>query len=140
MREGAAPQEPPRLACVYYVLHITCMSFGSFLRGRRERLRKDDARYSLRQVAARIGVEPSYLSKVERGLVAPPSEGTTVRLAADLDLDPDALLALAGKVSSDLLEAIRKRPELFAELIRELKGMPDKAVLRLVREVRDGSW
>ena len=116
------------------------MSFGSFVRGRRERLRKDDARYSLRQVAERIGVEPSYLSKVERGLVAPPSEVTTVRLAADLNLDPDALLALAGKVSSDLLEAIRKRPELFAELIRELKGLPDKAVLRLVREVRDGSW
>jgi hypothetical protein len=43
-------------------------------------------------------------------------------------------------VSSDLQEAIRKRPELFAALIRELKGMPDQAVLRLVREVRDGNW
>ena len=38
------------------------------------------------------------------------------------------------------LEAIRRRPQLFAELIRRLKDMPDHAVLRLVREVRDGEW
>ncbi len=30
--------------------------------------------FSIRQVAVRIGVEPSYLSKVERGEEAPPSE------------------------------------------------------------------
>ena len=69
-----------------------------------------------------------------------PSEETIVRLATALEVDPDALLAMAGKVSSDLQEAIRRRPQLFAELIRELKGMPDRAVLRLVREVRDGDW
>ena len=50
------------------------------------------------------------------------------------------LLALAGKVSSDLQSIIRRRPKLFAELIRQLKDMPDHAVLRLVREVRDGEW
>jgi hypothetical protein len=47
---------------------------------------------------------------------------------------------MAGKVSSDLQEAIRRRPELFAAVIRELKDMPDHAMLRLVREVRDGGW
>jgi hypothetical protein len=50
------------------------------------------------------------------------------------------MLALAGKVSTDLQQVIRRRPELFAQLIRELAQMPDRAVLRLVREVRDGSW
>jgi hypothetical protein len=54
--------------------------------------------------------------------------------------DPDVLLAMAGKVSSDLQETIRRRPELFAQLIRELKDQPDHAVLRIVREVRDGKW
>ena len=47
---------------------------------------------------------------------------------------------MAGKVSSDLQDVIRKRPALFAELIRQLKEMPDHAVVRLVREVRDGEW
>jgi HTH-type transcriptional regulator, competence development regulator len=55
-------------------------------------------------------------------------------------VEPDLLLAMAGKVSSDLLEVIRRRPLLFAELIRQLKDLPDHAVLRLVREVRDGDW
>ena len=114
--------------------------FGDYVRRRREALRKKDALYSVRQVAQRIGVEPSFLSKVERGDAAPPSEAKIVALALELDEDADVLLALAGKVSSDLQQAIRKRPELFATLIRELKNMPDRTVLRLVREVRDGNW
>lgn len=115
-------------------------SFGDFIRKRRERLRANDPAYSVRQVAQRMGIQPSYLSKVERGEVAPPSEQTTRKLAHELGLDSDMLLAMAGKVSSDLQDVIRRRPELFAELIRGLKEMPDHAVLRLVREVRDGEW
>jgi len=114
--------------------------FGDYVRKRREALRAQDDGFSVRQVAQRIGVEPSFLSKVERGETPPPSEARIVALAQELDEDPDVLLALAGKVSSDLQAAIRKRPELFATLIRELKDMPDHAVLRLVREVRDGKW
>ena len=113
---------------------------GPFLRRRREELRAGDARYSLRQVAGRIGIQPSYLSKVERGLVPPPGEETMVRLARELELDPDVVLALGGKVSSDLKAVIRKRPRLFARLIRELEDQPDDAVLRIAREVRDGEW
>ena len=45
-----------------------------------------------------------------------------------------------GKVSSDLQAAFRRRPDLFAQLIRELKNLPDRALLRIVREVRDGEW
>ena len=115
-------------------------TFGSTVRQLRERLREHDRRYSLRQVAHRIGVEPAYLSKIERGVAPPPSEATTVRIARELNQDPDVLLALAGKVSSDLKDIIRRRPALFAELIRELKSAPDEAVFRIVRVVRDGDW
>ena len=116
------------------------VAFGTFIRDRRERLKESDTTFSVRQVAQRIGVEPSFLSKVERGDVPPPSESKIVALAGELGEDPDVLLALAGKVSTDLQEVIRKRPELFGSLIRELKDMPDHAVLRVVREVRDGNW
>lgn len=114
--------------------------FGTHIRETRERLAEGDTRYSLRQVAQRIGVEPAYLSKVEREQVAPPSEATVARLADDLGEDRDVLLALAGKVSGDLQDIIRRRPKLFAELLRELRKAPDVAVLRIVREVRDGEW
>ncbi|MCY3807962.1 MAG: helix-turn-helix transcriptional regulator [Gemmatimonadetes bacterium] len=118
----------------------TMTHFGPTVRQIRESLRAHDRRFSLRQVAYRIGVEPAYLSKIERGVAAPPSEATTVRLAKELDEDPDVFLALAGKVSSDLQEIIRKRPKLFAELIRELREAPDEAVFRIVRVVREGDW
>ena len=114
--------------------------FGDHVREVREQRRKDDPRFSLRQVAARVGIEPTYLSKLERGELAPPSEETTRRIAEDLGEDPDMLLALAGKVSGDLQAIIRKRPKLFAELIRQLRQAPDHAILSVVRHVRDGEW
>ena len=126
---------------VYYILHMADLkTLGDYIRDRREALRAEDPGYSLRQVAERVGIEPSYLSKVERGLGSPPAEETLLRIARELGLDGDVVLALAGKVSADLRDTIRRRPQLFAELIRELKDMPDHAVLRLVREVRDGEW
>ena len=121
-----------------YVVYMT--HFGQHVRDLRESRRSEDRRFSLRQVAHRIGIEPAYLSKIERGDFQPPSEATTVLIAKELDEDPDVLLAMAGKVSSDLQEIIRKRPRLFADLIRDLKDAPDHAILRVVREVRDGEW
>jgi transcriptional regulator with XRE-family HTH domain len=114
--------------------------FGDHVRKVRERLLAGDRSYSLRQVAERVGIEPAYLSKVERGEVAPPGEDTIVRLAEELGEDRDVMLALAGKVSTDLRDIIRARPKLFAELLRELKRAPNHAIVRIVRQVRDGDW
>lgn len=115
-------------------------SFGDHLRACREARKGEDPSFSLRGLARAVGVEPSYLSKVERGLEPPPSEARIVALALALGEDPDLMLALAGKVSTDLMEAIRRRPALFGRLLRELRDLPDHAVLRIVREVRDGHW
>ena len=113
---------------------------GKYIREKREKLLKGDKKFSLRQVSQRIGIEPSYLSKIERGQEVSLSEGKIILLSIEINEDPDVLLALSGKVSSDIQEIIRKRPQLFTQLIRELKGLPDHAVLRIVREVRDGEW
>ena len=115
-------------------------SFGDYIRRRREELRTGDPTFSVRQVASRAGLEPSYLSKIERDEQPPPSEESIRALAKVLGEDPDVLLALAGKVSADLQRIIRARPKLFADLLRQLRDQPDHAVLRLVREVRDGKW
>ena len=116
------------------------MTFGTYIRAARENLRDDDRAFSVRKVAQRIGVEPAYLSKIERDQTAPPSEAAIRRLAEDLGEDPDLLLAMAGKVSTDLQGIILHRPRLFADLLRELKDAPDHAILRVAREVRDGEW
>ena len=118
----------------------TSSAFGDRLRRLREPRAMRDRAFSLRQVASRCGVTPAYLSRIERGELAPPGEETLIKLADELGEDRDVLLALAGKVSADLRAAIMARPKLFAELIRAIKDAPDHAVLRIVREVRDGNW
>lgn len=115
-------------------------SFGEHVKKIREQRYRTESSFSLRRVAGRIGVEPSYLSKIERNVLGPPSEATTVRLARELGENPDVLLAMAGKVSKELQGIIRKHPEAFAELIRALEEASEHAILRVVREVRDGDW
>ena len=87
-----------------------------------------------------MGIEPSYLSKIERGEPPPPGEQTILRLAEELGKNPDALLALAGKLSSDLLENIRERPTVVAELRRTVRGLSAKRVSLISRQIRDGDW
>jgi HTH-type transcriptional regulator, competence development regulator len=115
-------------------------AFGEHIRLLREAKAKADPAFSLRKVSKRCGVTPAYLSRIERGEVPPPGEETLKRLANELGEDEDVLLALAGKISVDLRNAILARPQLFAELIRAVKSMPDNAVLRIVRDVTDGNW
>lgn len=115
---------------------MSAVSFGKYIRKQRLALRTKDPSYSLRQVANTAGLEPSFLSKIERGIAPPPSEPKIKALAEALGEDPDVLLALAGKVSADLQEVIRKRPALFADLLRQLRHAPDKAVTSMVREAR----
>lgn len=133
------------MCSVYYALNRLIPSefhqaFADHLRRTRRARAEKDRRFSLRQLAGRVGIEPSYLSKIERAEQPPPSEAVIRKLATELGEDEDVLLALAGKVAADLLAIIRARPQLFAQLLRQLKTLPDQAVLRIVREVRDGAW
>ena len=116
------------------------MAFGNYARQLREQRYRVNRRYSIRQTAQRIGIEPAYLSKIERSDVSPPSEETIRRLAVDLGEDVDLLLALAGKVASDIREIIVKRPVLFTELIRGLSDIPDHELTSLVHQVRNANW
>jgi transcriptional regulator with XRE-family HTH domain len=124
--------------CIVFTTHMN--EFGSYLRSQRERLLESDRSFSLRQVSCRVGIKPTYLSKIERGDLAPPSEEVIRKLATELGLQVDVLLAMGGKVSRKLQAIIMKRPELMGELLREIQELPDHAVLKVVREVKDGDW
>ena len=119
---------------------MTENNFGTFIRNLREQRQALDKSYSLRQVAGRLGVEPSYLSKVERGDEVSPSEAFVKKLSEELEQDPNIMLAMVGKVSSELRGIILKNPVIFAKLLESLKDSPDNAILKIVREVKDGKW
>ena len=105
------------------------LKFGAFVRRERE-----EKEIGLREMAKMIGVSPTYLSKVERDEFPPPAEDKVNAIAGVLDCDQDELLALAGKVSSDLTEIIRGHPRESAALLRTTKGMTADDVARLARE------
>lgn len=114
-------------------------TFGQYIRKIREEKYEIDKTFSLRQVAQRIQVEPSYLSKIERG-DEKPSEKTIKNLAQELHLDENILLAMEGKISQDLQDIILKNPVIFAQLLKVLQNSPEDALLRIVQEVKDGNW
>jgi transcriptional regulator with XRE-family HTH domain len=107
-------------------------SFGDFLRERR------CARgLSLRKTAEKVGVQSSYLSKVERGIKPPPSAQTIVKLAHVLDEDPGALLLLAGKIPDDYCDVINLSPQSIAELLRCAADASIKDIRYSAAELRD---
>jgi PAS domain S-box-containing protein len=57
-------------------------------------------------LANRVGIDFTYLSKLENGVMPPPGEKTISALASVLNADPDELFGLAGKIPSQLLERI----------------------------------
>jgi transcriptional regulator with XRE-family HTH domain len=69
------------------------MEFGQRLK----ELRKDKM-MSQRDLASRAGIDFTYLSKIEKGRMPPPSKNTIVKLAEALEADADELLVLAKKI------------------------------------------
>ncbi|MGE3746180.1 MAG: helix-turn-helix domain-containing protein [Sphingomonadaceae bacterium] len=105
--------------------------FGAFIR--REREGKE---IGLREMAKKIGVSPTYLSKVERDEFPPPAEDKVRKIAGVLKLDADELLALAGRVATDLTDIIRERPREMADFLRAAKGLTAEDMVRLARQAQ----
>jgi transcriptional regulator with XRE-family HTH domain len=113
--------------------------FGQRLRKLRE---EKHPGLSLRKLAEKAGVEPGYLSKIERGLERA-SEETIVNIAKALGESEDVLLAMDRRVSTHLLEMICKHPDRFRTWIESLDKMPEEVQARAVeraRTVKDGKW
>src|SRR6516164_6106584 len=106
-------------------------TFGALVRREREA-----KRIGLRQMARMIGVSPTYLSNVERDAFPPPVEEKVRNIAEIIGRDADELLALAGRVASDLTEIIRQRPREMADFLRTAKGLAKADIARLVREAQ----
>jgi transcriptional regulator with XRE-family HTH domain len=78
--------------------------FGTRLRELRKR-----AGPSLRELAANVNIDFTYLSKIENGVLPPPSEKVILHLAESLGADKDDLLTLAGRIPPDIAEILKNR-------------------------------
>lgn len=88
--------------------------------------------YSLRDFANRIGISPTYLSRVENGDSPDPTQQRVRAIAALLGRNVDEWLALAGHVPSDVCDAILCRPALLSRLVRATESLLDDEVAQLI--------
>jgi transcriptional regulator with XRE-family HTH domain len=86
--------------------------------GKRLRELRIGKNITLRKFAQDVGISPTYLSKVERGDFSPPTEDRIKDFAKALGENPDELLAIAGRISSDLTNIIMQHPSEVADLLR----------------------
>ena len=75
-----------------------------------------------RQLATAVGVDFSYISKIENDRMPPPAADTIVKICEVLDVPPDALLAMTGKMPTQIKEAISEKPA-AQEFLREAQNM-----------------
>lgn len=81
-----------------------------------------DNRISLRDLARRVGIDFTYLSKIENGKVPPPSDEVIEKLARELEVDLEELLALAAKVSQEDLRKAVAQDSRVGVLFRKLQS------------------
>ena len=75
-----------------------------------------------RQLATAVGVDFSYISKIENDRMPPPAADTIVKICEMLDVPPDDLLAMSGKMPTPIKEAISEKPA-AQEFLREAQNM-----------------
>jgi PAS domain S-box-containing protein len=98
--------------------------FGQRIRERRLARLETDPGFTLRRLAGRLGIQPSYLSRLERGAAPSLAEDNILALARELGDDPDILLALAGKLPADVRQALLAAPGDLLPLVRGLVRNP----------------
>ena len=83
---------------------------------------RNKAGFTLRELAHRINVDFSYISKLENGQLPPPSEQVISRLAEVLDADREELIRLSGRVPADIAEILKNQArQEFGLKIKELR-------------------
>lgn len=93
--------------------------------------------FSQRKLAAKVGVNFTYLSKIENeklDFADYPSEEMICKLSRALDADEDELLLLAEKIPYAIKRRVLERPEVF----RAIASLDDNSLNRLMRQVAGG--
>jgi transcriptional regulator with XRE-family HTH domain len=92
------------------------MTFGQLLRQLRTK-----SGLGIKRLAPELGVNYTYLSKLENNEVGP-SEEMVGKVARYFNYDRDRLLLTAGKVPPEILEILRNNPDEAIGFLRERFG------------------
>lgn len=74
----------------------------------------------LRETAAKVGISPAYLSRIERSKERPPRPEVIKALAKVLAADPDVLFRLSSSTDPEVVDYLHDQPEVM-NLLRYIK-------------------
>lgn len=76
-----------------------------------------------RDLANSVGVDFSYISKIENDRLQPPSAETTIKICKVLGVASEGLLSLSGKVSSEMRDTITSSQSAikFLNVVKEMQ-------------------
>jgi PTS system nitrogen regulatory IIA component len=103
------------------------------------RLLRLEAGLSLRDLARRLGVSSTYLSRVENGVDSPPTSQRLEAMARELGVSPTLLIELAERVSPLLVDYVSREPDagsLFLEIAHRRLDRSQLAELRRMLDER----
>lgn len=86
-------------------LWIMKKTFGQNLKKLRQ-----EKNISQRQLAEKVGVDFSYISKIENDRLPPPAADTIIKICAVLGVSSEEFLAHSGKIGSDIKENVLSNP------------------------------
>ena len=112
------------------------LTFGEYLK----KIRVEN-KISQRDLAAQIGVDFTYLSKIENNKMAPPSEETIKKIAQALNENVDNLILLANKIPSDYKEVL-KASEQIPLMLRKISNFSpeqQQKAMDAIIEIEKGS-
>lgn len=92
-------------------------TFGELLRN----IRRSKG-ISQRELASKVSVDFSYISKLENDRIPPPAADTIVKICEVLDVQPEVLLSITGKLPSEIKELISSNPKAL-EFLRRIHSM-----------------
>ena len=95
--------------------------------GHRLRDMRRDSNVSQRDLANKVGVDFTYISKLENNKMPPPSAETIEKIAGVLGVDPVELLNFAKKIPTDVQDTL-------SENIEAVKFLSEASAMKLSKE------
>jgi transcriptional regulator with XRE-family HTH domain len=106
---------------------ILGQQFGVVLRKWRTKAGK-----GLRELSKKTGMSFTYLAKIERGELPPPSEEKLLRLAKALGRSSVEVLNFAERLPADVILIAQRQPERYAKLVRATKSLSRNELDRVI--------
>ncbi len=92
---------------------------------------------SQRELAGKVGVDFSYISKLENDRLPPPAADTIVKICEALGIVPDRLLAATGKMPTEIKQMLGGSPSALRFMRQAYQmGLTDDEWTEMVKQMK----